>query len=228
MLRALLLLLLIANVLFFAWTRGALEPAWPPPGRGDREPERLTAQVRPDSVRVVPPAASGAAAAASAAAIRPVCLEAGPLGDAEIGPAIEALKDAGLSEGSWQREPVEAPGTWAVYFGPFADTAALRAKELELARLNLALQPVTAPPERVPGLMLAPVDTREAAETALAALVQRGVRTATVVALPPPPLQHWLRVPQADAELQARLAALKVPALAGVPGAGFIACAKAP
>jgi hypothetical protein len=48
------------------------------------------------------------------------------------------------------------------------------------------------------------------------------------VALPPPPLQHWLRVPQADAGLQARLLALRTPALAGVPGAGFIACVKPP
>jgi hypothetical protein len=228
MLRALLLLLVVANVLFFAWTRGALAPAWPPPGYGDREPERLAAQVRPDSVVVVRPAFSGPAAVASAPAARPVCLEAGPLGDAEIGPAIDALKDAGLPEGSWQREQVEGTGTWAVYFGPFADADALRAKEQELSRLQLALQPATAPPELVPGLMLAPVADRAAAGAALAALVQRGVRTAKVVALPAPPLQHWLRVPQADAELQARLLALRSPALAGVPGAGFIACAKPP
>jgi hypothetical protein len=225
MLRVLLLLLVVANLLFFAWTRGALEPAWPPPGRGDREPERLAAQVRPESVVVVRPPAPGQAAAPVA---RSVCLEAGPLSDGEIGPAIEALNAAGLPEGSWQQERVESPGAWAVYFGPFADAVALRAKELELARLQLALQPVTAPPELVPGLMLAPTEQREAADASLAALAQRGVRTARVVALPPAPPQHWLRAAQADAELQARLLALKTPALAGVPGAGFIACAKAP
>jgi hypothetical protein len=220
MLRAMLLLLLIANALFFAWTRGWLAPAGPPPGRGDREPERLAAQVRPERVVVVKPQA--------AAAARPVCLEAGPLGDAEIGPAIEALNSAGLPEGSWRSELVERPGTWAVYFGPFADTAALRAREEELARLKIALQPLTAPSNLVPGLMLAPHDEREAADAALAALAQRGVRGAQVVALPPPPPQHWLRAPQADAELQTRLLALRAPALAGVPGAGFIACGKSP
>jgi hypothetical protein len=231
MLRALLLLLLIANALFFAWSRGALAPGWPPPGRGDREPARLAAQLRPESVVVVPmaKAASAARASASAAAARPVCLEAGPLSDADIGPAVAALNDAGLPEGSWQREQIERPGTWAIYFGRFADTAAMRAKEEELARLKLALQPATAPPDLVPGLMLAPLADREAADAALAALALRGVRTARVVPLPAPPLQHWLRVPQADAELQARLAALNTsPALASVPGAGFIACVKAP
>jgi hypothetical protein len=223
MLRALLLLLLAANLLFFAWTRGLLEPAWPPPGRGEREPERLAAQVRPESVVLVEPGA-----AAAAAAPRPVCLEAGPLGDAELGPAVEALKSAGLPEGSWQQEALESVGTWAVYFGPFADAAALRAMEAELARLKLAPRPVTAPPELVPGLMLAPVGERAAADAELGALAERGVRSAKVVALPPAPVQHWLRVRQADADLQARLLALRSPALAGVPGGGFIACAKAP
>jgi hypothetical protein len=225
MLRALLLLLLAANLLFFAWTRGLLEPAWPPPGHGEREPERLAAQVRPESVVVVKP---GASSAEAAPAPRPVCLEAGPLGDAELGPAVEALKGAGLPEGSWQQEALEGVGTWAVYFGPFADAAALRAKEEELARLKLAVRPVTAPPELMPGLMLAPVGERAAADAELAALAERGVRSAKVVALPPAPVQHWLRVRQADAELQARLLALRTPALAGVPGGGFIACAKAP
>jgi hypothetical protein len=225
MLRGLLLLLVVANLLFFAWTRGALEPAWPPPGRGDREPERLAAQVHPEKVVVVPPGTPGPPAAVAA---QPVCLEAGPLTDAEVGTAIDALNGAGLPEGSWQQEQVQSPGSWAVYFGPFADAAALRAKEEELARLTLALQPVTAPPELVPGLMLAPTDTREAAEASLSALAQRGVRTARVVALPPAAPRHWLRVRQADADQQARLLALKTPALAGVPGAGFIACANPP
>jgi hypothetical protein len=228
MLRALLLLLLIANALFFAWTGGWLAPAWPPPGRGDRAPHRLSAQVRPESVVVIQPGTAAAAAAASAAAARPVCLEAGPLTDAELGPAIAALIEAGVPEGGWQQDQVARPGTWAVYFGRFADAAALRAKEAELARLKLELQPVTAPPELAPGLMLPPLERREDADAALAALVLRGMRTARVVALPAPPPQYWLRAPQADAELQARLLALKSPALAGVAGAGFIACVKAP
>ena len=78
------------------------------------------------------------------------------------------------------------------------------------------------------GLMLPPVGDRAAADAALAALAQRGVRNAKVVALSGAPVQHWLRVRQADADLQARLLALRTPVLAGVPGAGFIACAKPP
>jgi hypothetical protein len=223
MLRALLALLLLANALFFGWTQGWFAPAWPPPGRGDREPARLAAQVRPDSVVVL-----GQKAASAALVPRPVCLEAGPLGDAEIEPAVAALAEAGFADSSFTRERLERPARWAVYFGRFADPAALRAKEAELAPLSLPLQPVTAPAELAPGLMLAPVEQRDAADQALAALVQRGVRTARIVPLPATPVEHWLRVPQADADVQARLAALKLPALAGVPGAGFIACAKPP
>ena len=231
MLRALVLVLVLANGLFFAWTRGGLAPALPAPAHGDREPERLAAQVRPERVTVMTPKAANVALAAASAAsanARRFCLEAGPFNDAEIGPAQAALAEAGLPDGSWQREQVERAGRWAVYFGRFSDVAAMRAKQEELGRLKLPLEPAQAPPELVPGLMMPVLNSREAADAALAAMVLRGVRTARVVALPPPPLQHWLRLAETDLDTQARLAALKSPVLAAAPGGGFIACAKAP
>ena len=54
MLRVLLGLLLLANAPFFGWSQGWLAPAFPAPRTGEREPERLTAQVRPESVVILP------------------------------------------------------------------------------------------------------------------------------------------------------------------------------
>lgn len=69
MLRAALVLLVLANGLFLAWTQSWLAPVWPPPGDAGREPQRLAMQVNPQEIRVLSPvAASDAAAAASLAA----------------------------------------------------------------------------------------------------------------------------------------------------------------
>jgi hypothetical protein len=62
MLRALVLVLLVANGLVFAWSQGWLSPLLQPPGVAEREPERLLQQVRPDSITVLGPAAATLAA----------------------------------------------------------------------------------------------------------------------------------------------------------------------
>ena len=64
MLRALAGLLLLANLVFLAWTQSWLAPWLPPPGASEREPERLRLQVRPESVIVLSPQAVSAAASA--------------------------------------------------------------------------------------------------------------------------------------------------------------------
>jgi hypothetical protein len=102
MLRALVLLLVLANLAFFAWTQGWIDDLVGVRAIGQREPERLDQQVRPEAVRILPtgpggrvaPGAAPAPAAASApsaaatpiAAVpadtppadAPTCLEAGP------------------------------------------------------------------------------------------------------------------------------------------------------
>ncbi|HEY6132395.1 MAG TPA: hypothetical protein VIW70_00340 [Rubrivivax sp.] len=70
MLKGVLLALLAANVLVFAWSQGWLSPLLRPPGTAEREPERLLQQIDPGSVRLlpVPPAKDSTSPAASAAA----------------------------------------------------------------------------------------------------------------------------------------------------------------
>jgi len=109
MLRALVVLLLLANALFFGWARGWFAPDWPPPRHGEREPERLAAQVRPELITVLPAAAASAAEQAARAAAD-VCLEAGPFDAAALSGAEATLAQAGLPPGSWERQPdAQAP-----------------------------------------------------------------------------------------------------------------------
>jgi hypothetical protein len=210
MLRALVLLLAVANGAFFAWTRGWLGG----PPNDQREPQRLMQQVRPDAVRVLAPRAASAALATA-----PSCVEAGPFGAAEVGPAEQALATA-LPAGAWTRIVRDRPGRWIVYMGRFPTADALERKRDELRRLQLDAAPLAGQPEYEPGLVLSSHDSRAAADEALGALVQREVRTARVVTLATPATEVLLRVERGDAELRARALALQAPAL----GAGFSPC----
>jgi hypothetical protein len=225
MLRTLVAVLVLANVLVFAWVRDWFAPGWPAPRHAEREPERLAAQVRPETLTVVPPkAASAAVAAARAAAV--VCLEAGPFADepeAGLAAAEAALLQAALAEGSWVREAVVPPPTWLVFAGRYAEAAARRAKQEELKKLGIGYEALAAPAELAPGLVISRHASRDAADTALATFADKPVKGLRVVELPGPP-QQWLRVAKADTELAERLKGLPADVLAG----GFKACAARP
>jgi hypothetical protein len=223
MLRAVVALLLLANLVFFGWSQGWLAPVLGAPHQGEREPERLAAQVHPELVTVLPAKAASAAVAAARAV---TCLEAGPLAEADL-PAAEAAL-APLPAASWTREPAAPPPLWLLYAPRAADAAARRAREAELRRLGLtfeALAAPAAPTEWAGALVLSRHASRAEAEAALAALpaasTPKGLRVGT---LPAPPAQQWLRVPRADAELAARLQAPG----ASAPAAGFRPCAERP
>jgi hypothetical protein len=220
MLRSLVLVLLLANLLFFGWARGWFGPGWPPPRHGEREPERLAAQVHPAAVTVLPPkAASAAVTAARAAAV--VCLESGPYPEAGIAEAEAALAPAQAPSGAWAREEVTPPPEWLVYAGRYADAAVRRARLAELRKLKPEIELLDAPAALAPGLVLSRQPSRAAAEAALAALGNPPPRGLRVVQLPALPPQYWLRVERAESELADRLKALP----ASAPGTGFKPCA---
>jgi hypothetical protein len=102
MLRALLALLVVANLVFFAFSRGSLDGILGLRAFGDREPERIANQVRPQTIRLLP-----VGGAASAAPIDPgvPCYET-PTFTAADAAAVEAALDANLPPGSW----VDTPG----------------------------------------------------------------------------------------------------------------------
>jgi hypothetical protein len=71
MLRLLVVGLALANAVFLAWSLGWLDDLTGQRARGDREPERLARQVRPESIRILPPGSVRAPAPAAAAALSP-------------------------------------------------------------------------------------------------------------------------------------------------------------
>jgi len=140
MLRTLVLLLLLANLVFFGWARGWFAPGWPAPRAAEREPGRLAEQVRPELIQLLSPAAASAAvAAARDAAV--ACLEAGPYDAAGVAAAEAVLLAAGLAEGSWERRAAPPPSRQLWLRVPRADAA-------QQARLSaLALSPAYRPCE---------------------------------------------------------------------------------
>lgn len=221
MLRLLVVVLLLANLAFYAWTQGMLDNLTGVRAQGDREPDRLTRQVKPDTIRVVP--ASAVALAAAAAETPPACLEAGPYTPAQI-TAAEGVLQTVLPAGSWASLKTESPGVWIVYMGKYPNREALQKKADELKRLKIGFEELrNVPPELADGLALGRYDNRAAADKALAEVTQRGVRTARVMPLSAPAVTHSLRVERADATLQSRLAGLRAEALLGK---SFIPCAR--
>jgi hypothetical protein len=218
MLRALLVLLVLANALFFAWSRDWLAPMWPAPRHADREPGRIGAQVKPELIVVLPVSQAGSAATA-ALRTAVACIEAGPYAEAEIAGAEAALAAADLPRGSWVRTQAQVPATWMLFAGRFPDAAARQARAAELTRLGLPHELIQGPPELAPGFVISRHASRDAAELALAAIGDKPLADVRVVAVPAQLPQHWLRAPAADAELQARLFALD---------RGFKPCAPRP
>lgn len=209
MLRVLLVLLLLANGLFHGWVQGWLAPLLAPPRHGahEREPGRLQAQVRPESITLLSPVA---ASAAVREATRKACLEAGPFVGNALAEAEAALARAGVDTEAVRRVMVTQPAAWVVFAGPFAEQEPQRRKEDDLRRLRIEFEALGDDRAPQPGLALGRFGEREAAETALATLIQRGLRGARVLELPARP-QPWLRLSLAPPALQARLSGADAP-----------------
>ena len=221
MLRLLVVALLAANLAFYAWTQGWLDDVVGVRATGDREPERLARQVRPELIRVLPPQS----AASVVATAKPVCLEAGPFAPDEIGGADAALQSALPSNqrASVATVKLDKPGLWIVYMGKYPNREALLKKTEELKRRNVKYEEVRSPPSLDGGLSLGRFDERAAADRALAQFGQQGIQTARVVEVSPASATFMLRAASADSTLAARLSGLK----AGALGRGFAECARA-
>lgn len=229
MLRLLVLLLVAANLLFFAWTRGWLDDLTSLRPHPEREPERLKRQVHPERITVLPPGAASAAAAAAAPAAsaasalqRGACLEAGPFAGNAVAAAVAALQSVqpALPPGSWVDVATERPGSWMIYMGRFPNREVLAKKEDEIKRTRVPYQEVSTPAEYTLGFSFGQFDDRAAAERGLEQIGQRGVRSARVVELAAPATQHVLRADNAEPALASQLVALRLAAL----GRGFVPC----
>lgn len=242
MLRALVLLLIVANVAAWAWYDGRLAPYLATAaGEDDR---RVHVQHHPERLMVMaPPAVPGNAPAMQAGpladppantqpglpggdaaeGVGAACLQAGPFTPAEQAAVADDLSRR-LPAASWTAQQVASlPGLWLLYMGPFADEEALQRKLSELRRIrNLAFEEVRSPASLVPGVSLGRYTQQEQAEAALENLRMRGIRTARIVTLRPASVQSIIRVAQATADMRQQLEALTLPA-----GRAFGPCPQA-
>jgi len=214
MLRLLVLLLVLLNATYYAWSHNMLRVyGWAPAEQ--TEPQRLQQQIRPEAIRLLPSdEARRAVQAALTPPKPPECLQAGWFDEAQTETLRKAL-EASLPAGAWSLEVSVEPGRWIVYMGKFSTAVALAKKRAELEKMKLKLEPLENS-ELAPGLSLGGYDTQAQAQAALAALHRRGVRTARVVQERAEIRLSQLRIPAADEALKPKLDELK-PALGDKP-----------
>lgn len=214
MLRLLVLTLILANGLYFAWSDGMLLAYGFGPTQ-QQEPQRLTQQIKPDALRILTPAEFKRVEAQVQADLVPSeCLMAGPFDDTQAA-ALRRSLEATLAPGSWQLDSVVVPARWIVYMGKFANADGLAKKRGELTAMNLVPQGLNNPDLEI-GLSLGGFDTQAGAAAELAKLGLRGIRTAKVVQERQEGKQSQLKLPAVTQEMKARLNDIK-PALGTKP-----------
>jgi hypothetical protein len=209
MLRLIVLVLLLANGVFYAWSHGLLL-AWGVGPTQQSEPQRVVQQVRPEAVRVLSADELRRVETQLAQAPRPPeCLASPLLDEAAAGTLRTALES--WPQGAWSLEPVTEPPRWIVYMGPYPGLEQVARKRAELRQLGVSFEPV-ANPQLEPGLSLGSHPNEASAAQQLATLAERGVRTARVVQERAEQRGLRLLLPAVDDALRPRLEELR-PAL---------------
>lgn len=221
MLRAFVVILLLANGLYFAWSQGMLRELGLVP-YDPSEPQRMAQQVRPEALRVLTSAELSRAQEQAKADMAPrECLLAGPFDSAQLAPLRKAL-EAGFAPESWKVEAVTLPARWIIYMGKYANAEMLAKKRAELSGMQLNIEALTNPALEI-GLSLGSFSTEAAATAELAKLATRGIRTARVVQERASMQASQVRWPEVTEAFKPRLLDLK-PVLAGK---GLRACSAA-
>jgi hypothetical protein len=203
--RILFLLLVLANVVFFAWSR-YLSPG---DAAADRAP--LGRQIEPERLRIVPPGELTATARRkpAPAAQQPRaalnCIEWGSFTLPDALRAERALEPFALGPRLTQRRTEEQAGWW-VFIPSQGTRQAAQTKAGELKGLGVEDYFVIQEDGAYRwGLSLGVFRSEEAAQARLARLREQGVRSARVGARETVVPKFWLQVSEVDAELEARL-----------------------
>ncbi|MFM6985463.1 MAG: SPOR domain-containing protein [Hydrogenophaga sp.] len=230
MLRWLIVLLVLANAGYFAWTQGQLAALGLVPAEPS-EPQRLQAQIRPEALRLLngPKAAAPNPSAALPAVESPTeeppaepaetratpeptaCWAAGGFTASQEAVLRSALASTGLPAEAWQLSEQQTAGRWVVYMGRY------NAEQLERKREELKARGVdfrTLPPPLGPALALGTFSSEASAQQGLQDVGKKGVRTARVVQERPESSVWNLRLPAITDAQRATVAGLGA-ALAG-------------
>ena len=177
MLRLVVLLLLLANGAFFAWSQGLLIP-WGAGPVQQSESQRLAQQVRPEALRIVSAEEARRIEIAAPASRPPECLQSGLLEDSAVDDLRQVLQ--GWPPGAWSMETMSEPARWIVYMGKFQTPESMNRKKAELRQLRVSFEAVSNAALE-PGLSLGGFASQNAATQQMESLSERGVRTARVV-----------------------------------------------
>jgi hypothetical protein len=207
MLRLLVLILLLANGLYFAWGNGFLLSYGFGPAQ-QNEPQRMAQQIQPDAVRLISPKEFVQIEEQVKADLLPKeCLQAGPFDEAEA-PKLRQTLGETLPDDAWSLEELHVAARWIVYLGKYPDAEALAKKRSEIAALNFKIESLDNP-SLEPGLSLGGFDTKADASAALVRLTARGLHTARVVQERPESLAYRLKLPAVGAALKPKLSELR-------------------
>ena len=223
MLRLAVIVLLLANAGYYAWSQGHLRQ-WGYGPQDQAEPQRMNQQIRPETLQIlrVNPSKTSAAPAAApaqaptattttgdastpASADAAECLQAGVFDERQAAALRTAA--AGLPQGAWVMEPTPVPGRWMVYMGRFDDMDTMDKKRAELRARNVPFDRAGGTWEY--GLSLGRFSSEDAAKRELANLNKKGVRTARVVQERPESPGFTLRLPAVTDALRPQLDALR-------------------
>ena len=167
--RIVLILLLLANVALFGYTR--LD------SYGAGEPQRIAEQVQPDKIRLLTPQEVAALGPAKAASLADVCVEWGPLSDSERARAVAELAPLGIAALISSRR-IEIEG-YPVLMSGFATRAAAERRAAELKGRGLGDLPILETPAGF-AISFGAYRTEQAANGRADALAQQGVGTLRV------------------------------------------------
>jgi hypothetical protein len=169
--RIVVILLVFANLTFLAYTR--LDAT------SEGGAVRLAEQVQPDKIRLLTPTQVAALGPAKVAALPDVCLEWGPIGEADRAKALADLEPLGLGKLLTQKRLETNMAFWVfVPAAPNRAEADRRAAALKAQGVAEAAVVVSGPARLA--IALGAFRDEEAARARLAELAAQGVATARV------------------------------------------------
>lgn len=197
MLRGLVIALLAANAVFFAWSHGHLAALGWPAGTPS-EPQRLEQQIAPQAVVLPnaptpvvvaerpaepapppePPAPAAPASTDKPANNTTTCWKVDDLSAEQWAVWQSHIKDTELPDAAWSVSESAGNGRWMLYMGRYEESQ-LERKKGELKRLGLEFQELRGGPWAF-GISLGSFDSEAAARAGLEALKPKGVRTARI------------------------------------------------
>lgn len=189
MLRYLVFILLVLNIILFGWVKGFFG------SEADRQAlfdKRMSYQLHPDAIRVVPEQAAQIIASRVQAAnqtpqtpnstyVAPsatLCLESGPLNPSQSA-QLQRIVGNMLPPNVWEMDAAKEAVSWAVYI-PAVSNDYANSRKIELNRMQIDADIVRGKPEYEPGLTLGLFYNQSNAQSLLQSIQNKGVTDAHI------------------------------------------------